>query len=82
LKGKVFKGYQKLYLPKDIKNFTFQRISKTLPSKGYKKTLPSNGYQKLYLPKDIKNFTFQRISKTLPSKGYQKLYLPKDHFST
>ena len=71
------KRYQKLYLPKDIKNFTFQRISKTLPSKGY---------QKHYLPKDIKNITFQRISKTLPSKGYQKLYpkgyqklyLPKD----
>jgi hypothetical protein len=60
---------QKLYLPKDIKNITFQRISKTLPSKGY---------QKLYLPKDIKNFTFQRISKTLPYKGYQKHYLPKD----
>jgi hypothetical protein len=50
LEGKVFdsKGYQKLYLTKDIKNFTFQRISKTLPSKGY---------QKHYLPKDIKNFT-------------------------
>jgi hypothetical protein len=52
-----------------IKNFTFQRISKTLPYKEY---------QKLYLPKDIKNFTFQRITKTLPSKEYQKLYLPKD----
>jgi hypothetical protein len=24
------KGYQKHYLPKDIKNFTFQRISKTI----------------------------------------------------
>jgi hypothetical protein len=31
------KGYQKLYLSKDVKNFTFQRISKTLPSKGYQK---------------------------------------------
>jgi hypothetical protein len=38
------KGYQKLYLPKDIKNFTYQRISTTLPYKGY---------QKLYLPKDF-----------------------------
>jgi hypothetical protein len=62
-----FKGYQKLYLPKDIKNFTFRRFPKD-----------TKGYQKLYLPKDIKNITFQRISKTLPFKGYQKLYLPKD----
>jgi hypothetical protein len=53
LEGNVFD-----ILPKDIKNFTLQRISKTLPSKGY---------QKLYLPKDIKNVTLQRISKTLPS---------------